>query len=157
MTSPIVKVTALVLISVVAVDTANSETLMHPASVGLVFGIALSIVLGSIGYTRLSQAVLACFRSSTVPEPAARRYLADLIATRQATRGAGLIMMWVGVVNMMVNLSSSEHLAPASAVLILSAVYATFFAELVLGPLMSGLRGRIVDATDETVSAPSSD
>ena len=157
MTSPFVKVTALILISVVAVDAADSNTLIHPASVGLVFAVALSIVLGWIGYKRLSQAVLACFRSSTVPKPAARRYLADLMAARQATRGAGLILILVGGINMMLNLTANEHLAPASAVLILSAVYATFFAELVLGPLMSGLRGRIVDATDKTASAPSSD
>ena len=122
---------------------ANVFMFFDTLSALLIFGLVLSGAIGWFSRAQTLGAIKAGLRSTPIAHADAVRYIAVLRTIRHIAIASGFSGFCIGSILMLSSMDDPAHIGPACAVLLLTSIYAAVIAELVIGPLISGIVARV--------------
>ena len=122
---------------------ANVWMFLDSLSVLLIFGLVLSGVIGWFSGAQTLDAIRAGLGSAPVAHADAVRHIAVLRTIRHIALASGYSGFCIGSILMLSLMDDPTLIGPACAVLLLTSIYAAIIAELVIGPLISGIVERV--------------
>jgi flagellar motor component MotA len=114
-------------------------------SVCLVFGMGLCLIFGQFSAAEVTNTLGGAFRRRAINAKAAESHAQVLRTMRGVFHAAGAVGFLVGLVIMLANLADPSRIGPAMAISLLSPLYATLVAELLLAPLLASIPARVSD------------
>lgn len=113
-------------------------------SILLIAGLLVTGVTSWCSWREFGEALKAGLGRESISHAHAVRHVSVLRTVRQIALASGFVGFFIGSILMLSHMDDPTQIGPACAVLLLTSLYAATVAELILGPLISGITGRAV-------------
>ena len=94
-------------------------------------------------------ALSAALNEQEIEQHPSQQHQAVLSTLRITISASGIVGAFVGIFNMLLNMSNPRELGPAMALSLLTALYAVIGSELMVAPLINRLRRRTLSGAEE--------